>query len=89
MKLRPVNECLLAEPLKSELDTDIPVCLDGDNPPLRVMRVIDTPDFIRDNEEVFLKGDKVIPAPGSGIRFMLGGSEVTLLRQKDILAVLE
>ena len=89
MKLRPVNECLLAEPLESESDPDAPVCLDGDRQPIRVMRVIHTPDFIRDNEEVFLKGDKVIPAPGSGIRLMLGGSEVMLLRQKDILAVLE
>ncbi len=89
MKLRPVNECLLAEPLESESDADAPVCLDGDKEPLRVMRVIHTPDFIRDNEEVFLKGDKIIPAPGSGIRLMLGGSEVTLLKQKDILAVVE
>lgn len=89
MKLRPVNECLLAESLEGESDAETLVCLDKEKEPLKVMRVIQTPDFIRDNEEVFLKGDKIIPAPGSGIRLMLGGSEVTLLRQRDILAVLE
>lgn len=45
MKLRPVNECLLAQPLESESDIDVPVCLDRDKEPLRVMRVIHTPRF--------------------------------------------
>lgn len=89
MKLRPVNDCLLAEPLNGEPAENNLLFLDKPQQKLQAMRVIHTPDFVRDNEEIFLKGDKVVPSPGSGIRLMLDGKEVMLLRQKDILAVLE
>ena len=89
MRVRPVNDCLLAEPLNDEPAENNLIFLDKAQQKLQTMRVIHTPDFVRDNEEIFLRGDKVVPLPGSGIRLMLDGKEVVLLREKDILAVLE
>ena len=89
MRLRPVNDCLLAEPLDDDSTANGLLISGEGQQPLQTMRVIYTPEYVRDNDEIFLKGDKVVTASGSGIRLILNDKEVTLLRQRDILAVLE
>ena len=87
MQLRPVNDCLLVESIGKLPENDTLAFLAEEG--LRAMRVLHTPDYLRDDQEVFMKGDRVVVPPGSGHRLIIDGRECLLIRQQDVLAILE
>lgn len=87
MQLRPVNDCLLAEPIETLPENEVLAFLAEEG--LRTLRVVHTPDYLRDDQEVFMKGDKVVVPPTGGYRLIIDGRECLLIHQKDVLAIVE
>ena len=88
MQLRPVNDCLLVE-LVAGLPGDSDLILDDEAPiALSLMRVLHTPDYVRDDQEIFLKGDQVVVALDKGFKIRFSGQEYWLVHQQDVLAMI-
>lgn len=94
MKIRPLFDRIVIEAIDSEEKTKSGIVLlakDQEKPVLaRVIAI--GPGGIVDGNEVKMTvavGDKVLYSKYAGSEFKLDGKEVTILRQSDVLAIVE
>ena len=94
MKLKPLADRVIIKMLEAEETTKGGIILTGaakEKP--EVAEVIEVgPGGIVDGKEVVMtvqKGDKVITSKYSGTEVKIDGEEYTIVRQSDILAVVE
>lgn len=94
MKIKPLFDKIVIEQLDSEEKTKSGIVLlakDQEKP--QVARVVEVgPGGQVDGKEVQMvvkKGDKILYSKYAGSEFKLDGKEFTILRQSDVLAVIE
>lgn len=94
MKLRPLFDKIVIEPLESEETTKGGIVLlakDQEKPQLASVVAVG-PGGQVDGKEVQMVvkvGDKVLFSKYAGSQFKVDGKELTVLRQSDVLAVVE
>lgn len=94
MKLRPLFDKIVIEPLESEETTKGGIVLlakDQEKPQLASVVAVG-PGGQVDGKEVQMVvkvGDKILFSKYAGSQFKVDGKELTVLRQSDVLAVVE
>ena len=90
MKARPLKNRLLVKIVETEEVKDGGIYLmdvaDGEP---QVARVIATADCIDDDQDILLRGDRILLTPHAGYKIMMDGDEYLMVSQQDILAVLD
>lgn len=94
MKLRPLFDKIVIEPLESEETTKGGIVLlakDQEKPQLASVVAVGSggPVDGKDVKMVVSVGDKVLFSKYAGSQFKVDGKELTVLRQSDVLAVVE
>lgn len=94
MKLRPLFDKIVIEPLESEETTKGGIVLlakDQEKPQLASVVAVGPggPVDGKDVKMVVSVGDKVLFSKYAGSQFKVDGKELTVLRQSDVLAVVE
>ena len=94
MKLVPLGDRVVLEQLEAEETTKSGIVLPGQNKekPQQAEVIAVGPGGMVDGKEVTMYvnvGDKVITSKYSGTEVKLDGEEYTIVRQSDILAVVE
>jgi chaperonin GroES len=94
MKVRPLGDRVVIKKLEAEETTKSGIVLPGTakEKPQEAEVVAVGPGGIVDGKEVKMEvkvGDKVIISKYSGTEVKLGGEEYTIVKQDDILAVVE
>ena len=94
MKIKPLFDKIVIEPLETEEKTKSGIVLPGtaqERPQLAKVIAVGPGGLIDGNEvSMVLKvGDKVLYSKYAGSEFKIDGKEVTILRQSDVLAVVE
>lgn len=94
MKIKPLFDRIVIEAVESEEKTKSGIVLPGaaqEKPQMaRVLAV--GPGGVVDGKEVTMQikiGDKILYSKYAGSEFKLDGKEVTILRQSDVLAIIE
>ncbi len=94
MKIRPLFDRIVIEPIDSEEKTKSGIVLlakDQEKP--QIARVVAVgPGGNVDGKDVVMQlkvGDKVLYSKYAGSEFKIDGKEVTIMRQSDVLAVVE
>lgn len=90
MKARPLKNRLLVKIVETEEVKDGGIYLmDVAEGEPQVARVIATPDCIDDDQDILLRGDRILLTPQAGYKIMMDGDEYLMVSQQDILAVLD
>ena len=94
MKIRPLFDRIVVEPVEAEEKTKSGIVLlakDQEKP--QIARVIAVgPGGNVDGKDVVMEvkvGDKVLCSKYAGSEFKVDGKDVTIMRQSDVLAVIE
>lgn len=94
MKIRPLFDKVVIEPIEAEERTKsgiiLPTAAQEKQQMAKVIAV--GPGGIIEGKEVVMQvkiGDKILYSKYSGSEFKIDGKEVTILRQNDILAIVE
>ncbi len=89
MKVKPLKNHLLVKMEENEEATKSGIILvgaaKGDS---NIAKIIETADCFDEDQDVFLKGDKILISPHSGTKVNLDSKEYIIINQKDVLAVL-
>lgn len=89
MKVKPLKNHLLIKIEENEEATKSGIILvgaaKGDS---NVAKIIETADSYDDDQDVFLKGDKILISPHAGTKVKLNDEEYLIVSQKDVLAIL-
>ena len=94
MKIRPLFDRIVIEPVETEEKTKSGIVLlakDQEKPQMAKVIAVG-PGGNVDGKEVVMQvkvGDKVLYSKYAGSEFKIDGKEVTIMRQSDVLAVLE
>lgn len=89
MKVKPLKNHLLVKIVENEETTKSGIILTGSaKGDSNVAEVIETADCFDDDQDILLKGDKVLISPHIGTKVKLDGSEYLIIEQKDVYAVL-
>ena len=94
MKITPLFDRVVIEPISADEKTKSGIVLlakDQEKPQVEKISAVG-PGGMIDGKEVKMQvkpGDKVLYSKYAGSEFKLDGKEVTILRQSDILAVVE
>ena len=94
MNIRPLFDRVVIEPIDAEEQTASGIVLlakDQEKPQMAKIIAVGPGGFV-DGKEVKMEvkvGDKVLCSKYAGSEFKVDGKEVTILRQSDILAVVE
>ena len=93
MKLKPLADRVVIKMVEAEETTKSGIILTGAAEKPEVAEIIEVgPGGMVDGKEVTMtvkKGDKVITSKYSGTQVKVDGEEYTIVRQSDILAVVE
>jgi len=94
MKIRPLFDKVVIEPIEAEERTKsgiiLPTAAQEKQQMAQVIAV--GPGGVVDGKDVVMqvkKGDKILYSKYSGSEFKIDGKEVTIIRQNDILAIVE
>ncbi len=89
MKVKPLKNHLLIKIEENEEATKSGIILvgaaKGDS---NVAKIIETADSFDDDQDVFLKGDKILISPHAGTKVKLDDEEYLIVSQKEVLAIL-
>ena len=94
MKIRPLFDRIVIEPIDSEEKTKSGIVLlakDQEKPQMAKVVAVG-PGGNVDGKDVVMElkvGDKVLYSKYAGSEFKIDGKEVTIMRQSDVLAVIE
>ena len=94
MKIRPLFDRIVIEPVETEEKTKSGIVLlakDQEKPQMAKVIAVG-PGGNVDGKEVVMQvkvGDKVLYSKYAGSEFKIDGKEVTIMRQSDVLAILE
>lgn len=94
MKIRPLFDRIVIEPIDTEEKTKSGIVLlakDQEKPQMAKVIAVG-PGGNVDGKEVVMElkvGDKVLYSKYAGSEFKIDGKEVTIMRQSDVLAVVE
>ena len=94
MKIRPLFDRIVIEPVETEEKTKSGIVLlakDQEKPQMAKVIAVG-PGGNVDGKEVVMQvkvGDKVLYSKYAGSEFKIDGKEVTIMRQSDVLAVVE
>ena len=94
MKIRPLFDRIVIEPIDSEEKTKSGIVLlakDQEKPQMAKVVAVG-PGGNVDGKDVVMQlkaGDKVLYSKYAGSEFKIDGKEVTIMRQSDVLAVVE
>ena len=94
MKIRPLFDRIVIEPIDSEEKTKSGIVLlakDQEKPQMAKVVAVGPGGNI-DGKEVVMElkvGDKVLYSKYAGSEFKIDGKDVTIMRQSDVLAVVE
>ena len=94
MKIRPLFDRVVIEPIDAEEKTASGIVLlakDQEKPQMAQVIAVG-PGGVVDGKEIKMEvkvGDKVLCSKYAGSEFKVDGKEVTILRQSDILAIVE
>ena len=94
MKIRPLFDRVVIEPIDAEEKTASGIVLlvkDQEKPQMAQVIAVG-PGGVVDGKEIKMEvkvGDKVLCSKYAGSEFKVDGKEVTILRQSDILAVVD
>ncbi|MCI8595654.1 MAG: co-chaperone GroES [Clostridia bacterium] len=94
MKIRPLFDRIVIEPVDTEEKTKSGIVLlakDQEKPQMAKVIAVG-PGGNVDGKEVVMEvkvGDKVLYSKYAGSEFKIDGKEVTIMRQSDVLAVIE
>ena len=94
MKIRPLFDRIVIEPVDTEEKTKSGIVLlakDQEKPQMAKVIAVG-PGGNVDGKEVIMEvkvGDKVLYSKYAGSEFKIDGKEVTIMRQSDVLAVIE
>ncbi len=94
MQLKPLFDKVVITPVAAEETTKSGIVLPGtaqEKPQMAVVYAVG-PGGVIDGKEIKMqvkKGDKVLYGKYAGTEFKLDGKEYTILRQSDILAIVE
>ena len=94
MKIRPLFDRVVIEPIDAEEKTTSGIVLlakDQEKPQMAQVIAVG-PGGVVDGKEIKMEvkvGDKVLCSKYAGSEFKVDGKEVTILRQSDILAVVD
>ena len=94
MKIRPLFDRIVIEPVETEEKTKSGIVLlakDQEKPQMAKVIAVG-PGGNVDGKEVVMQvkvGDKVLYSKYAGSEFKIDGKEVTIMRQSDVLAVIE
>lgn len=90
MKVKPLKNHLLIKIEENEETTKNGIILvgaaKGDS---NLAKIIETADCFDDDQDVFLKGDKVLINPHSGTKVKMDDDDYLIISQKDVLAILK
>ena len=94
MKLKPLFDRIVIEAMDSDEKTKSGIVLPGSaqEKPQMAKVIAVGPGGIIDGKEIVMQikiGDKILYAKYAGSEFKLDGKEVTILRQSDVLAIVE
>lgn len=94
MKIRPLFDRIVVEPVEAEEKTKSGIVLlakDQEKPQMAKVVAVG-PGGVVDGKEIVMEikvGDKVLCSKYAGSEFKVDGKEVTIMRQSDVLAVIE
>lgn len=90
MKVKPLKNHLLVQIIENEDRTKSGIILAGGaKGPSNLAKILETPDCIEDNQDIFLKGDTLLIDPNAGVDITLDGTSYLLISTDDILAVVQ
>ena len=89
MKVKPLKNHLLIKIEENEEATKSGIILvgaaKGDS---NVAKIIETADSFEDDQDVFIKGDRILISPHTGTKVKLDDEEYLIVSQKDVLAII-
>ncbi len=89
MKVKPLKNHLLIKIEENEETTKSGIILVGASKgDSNVARIIETADSIKDDQDVFKNGDRILIRPNTGIKVKLDEDEYLIVSQNDVLAIL-
>lgn len=89
MKVKPLKNHLLIKIEENEEATKSGIILVGaTKSDSNIAKIIETADSFDDDQDVFLKGDKILISPHAGTKVNLNDEEYLIVSQKEVLAIL-
>ncbi|BCJ94318.1 hypothetical protein acsn021_18870 [Anaerocolumna cellulosilytica] len=89
MKIKPLKNHLLVEMVENDESTKNGIILVGNaKVESNIAKIVETADIYDENQDIMLKGDKIIINPHLGTKINFNNAEYLIINQKDILAVL-
>lgn len=89
MTVKPLKNHLLVKIVENEETTSSGIILTGSaKGDSNVAEIIETADCYDEEQDILLKGDKILISPHIGTKVKLDGSEYLIIEQKDVYAVL-
>jgi len=89
MKVKPLKNHLLVEIVENEESTKSGILLVGNaKGESNIAKIVETADSYDEDQDIMLKGDKIIINPHLGTKVNFNNTEYLIIDQKDILAVL-
>jgi chaperonin GroES len=89
MKVKPLKNHLLVEIVENEESTKSGILLVGNaKGESNIAKIVETADSYDEDQDIMLKGDKIIINPHLGTKVNFNSTEYLIINQKDILAVL-
>lgn len=89
MKVKPLKNHLLVKLEENEDMTRSGIILVGAAKDVsNIAKIIETADCLDDEQDIFLKGDRILINPHIGVKVKLEDKEYLIISQKDVLAIL-
>ena len=89
MKVKPLKNHLLVQLEKNNEVTKGGIFLTGNaHGDSNLVKVIETSDYIDEDQTIFVRGDKLLVGPSAGVAVMLDGIEYHIISFEDVLGVL-
>ena len=89
MKVKPLKNHLLVKIIENEESTKSGIILAGSaKGESNIAQITETADSYDDNQDIMLKGDKIIINPHMGTNVKINNDNYLIINQKDVLAVI-
>ena len=89
MKIKPLKNYLVVQIIENEESTKSGIILAGTaKGDSNIAKVIETADVLDDNQDILLKGEKIIINPNAGTKVHFDGNEYLVISYEAIYAVL-
>lgn len=90
MKIKPLKNYLLVRLEDRDKTTKSGIILvDSTKDNLNIAKIIETADIFDEDEDVFLKGDRILIKQDIGVKVKVEDKEYLIISQKDVLAFLD